>query len=69
MYGCGTSFEKKIPAIIHKNVGRDPYVMKINVFSTEPKDLQTIEAVDITNYLVLQTSNYTKQQIKAYKHL
>ena len=43
--------------------------MKMSDFLTDPKDLPTIEAVDITNYLVLQTSYYTKQQMKAYKSL
>ena len=55
--------------LIMKYIGRDPYLMKTSEFSTEPQDLPTIEAVDITNYLVLQTSYYTKQQMKAYKSL
>ena len=55
--------------LINKYVGCDPYLMKMRDFSTEPKDLPTIEAVDITNYLVLQTSYSTKQQTKAYKSL
>uniref|UniRef100_A0AAX7VVW2 tRNA-dihydrouridine(16/17) synthase [NAD(P)(+)]-like n=1 Tax=Astatotilapia calliptera TaxID=8154 RepID=A0AAX7VVW2_ASTCA len=38
-------------------------------YTTEVKDLPTIEAVDITNYLVLQTSYYTRQQMKAFKSL
>ncbi len=38
-------------------------------FSVELEDLPTVEAVDITNYLVLQTSYYTRQQMKAYKSL
>ncbi|CAM4622664.1 unnamed protein product [Leuciscus chuanchicus] len=33
------------------------------------KDLPTVEAVNITNYLVLQTSYCTRQQMKAYKSL
>ena len=67
LYGFRASFETKIQA--NKYVGRDPYHMKMSDFLTEPKDLPTIEAVDITNYLVLQTSYYTKQQMKAYKSL
>lgn len=55
--------------LINKYVGRDPYLIKRNEFSTEFADLPRIEAVDITNYLVLQTSFYTKQQMKAYKSL
>ncbi|XP_035998275.1 uncharacterized protein LOC118564393 isoform X2 [Fundulus heteroclitus] len=43
--------------------------MKMCEFSVDLKDLPTVEAVDITNYLVLQTSFYTKQQMKAYKSM
>ncbi|XP_051996015.1 uncharacterized protein LOC127653381 [Xyrauchen texanus] len=43
--------------------------MKMSEFSVELEDLPTVEAVDITNYLVLQTSYYTRQQMKAYKSL
>ncbi|CAL8302787.1 unnamed protein product [Arctogadus glacialis] len=55
--------------LVSKYVGSDPYLMKMSEFSGEYKDLPTIEAVDITNYLVLQTSYYTKQQMKAYKSM
>ncbi|XP_059426209.1 uncharacterized protein LOC132160583 [Carassius carassius] len=55
--------------LINRYVGRDPYLMKMSEFSVELKDLPTVEAVDITNYLVLQTSYYTRQQMKAYKSL
>ena len=54
---------------MNKYVARDPYLRKMSYFSTEPKDLPTIEAIDITNYLVLHTSYYTKQQMKAYKSM
>jgi len=43
--------------------------MKRSDFSTEAKYLPAIEAVDITNYLVLQTSFYTRIQMKAYKSM
>lgn len=55
--------------LINRYVGCDPYLMKMSEFSVELKDLPTVEAVDITNYLVLQTSYYTRQQMKAYKSL
>ena len=54
---------------MNRYVGCDPYLMKMGEFSVELKDLLTVEAVDITNYLVLQTSYYTRHQIKAYKSL
>ena len=41
--------------LISKYVGRDPYLIKKSEFSVEPKDLPTIEAVNITKYLVLHT--------------
>ncbi|CAI5669920.1 unnamed protein product [Oreochromis niloticus] len=55
--------------IVKKYIGRDPYSLKMSEYTTEVKDLPTIEAVDITNYLVLQTSYYTRQQMKAFKSL
>lgn len=60
---------KRYRQLITKYVGCDPYPMKISEFSSDIKDLSNIEALDITNYLVLQTSYYTKQQMKAYKCL
>ncbi|XP_062288031.1 uncharacterized protein LOC133993176 [Scomber scombrus] len=54
---------------IIKYVGCDPYMMKKSDFSTDLNDLPAIEAVDITNYLVLQTSFYSKEQMKAYKSM
>ena len=53
----------------NKYVGQDPYLMKKTDFSTELKDLPAIEAVVIRNYLVLQTSFYSKRQGKAYKSI
>lgn len=55
--------------LVNRYVGRDPFLMKMSEFSVELEDLPTVEAVDITNYLVLQTSYYTRQQMKAYKSL
>ena len=54
---------------VAKYAGRDPYLLKKTEFSKDLKDLPAIEAVDITNYLVLQTSFYTNQQMKAYKSM
>ncbi len=53
--------------LVNRYVGRDPFLMKMSEFSVELEDLPTVEAVDITNYLVVQTSYYTRQQMKAYK--
>lgn len=44
--------------LLNKSVKRDPNLMTRNDFSTEPKDLPTI------NSLVPQMSCYTKQQLK-----
>ncbi len=55
--------------LVNRYVGRDPFLMKMSEFSVELEDLPTVEAVDITNYLVLQTSYYTRQQMKAYTSL
>uniref|UniRef100_A0A1A8DBE7 SWIM-type domain-containing protein n=1 Tax=Nothobranchius kadleci TaxID=1051664 RepID=A0A1A8DBE7_NOTKA len=55
--------------LISRYVGRDPFIMKMSEFSKELRHLPTVEAVDITNYLVLQTFFYTVQQMKAYKRL
>lgn len=60
---------KRYVELVQKYIGRDPYLMKMSEFSQNRKDLPTIEAVDISNYLVLQTSYYTRQQMKAYKSL
>ncbi len=49
--------------------GVDPYTMKNPGFSTDYKDLPNVEFPDISNYLVVQTSFYSKQQMKAYKSL
>ncbi|KAL1279247.1 hypothetical protein QQF64_025920 [Cirrhinus molitorella] len=43
--------------------------MKKSEFSSELKYLPAIEAVDITNYLVVQTSFYSTKQMKAYKSM
>ena len=53
----------------NKNIGRDLYLMEKTDFSIELKYLLAIEAVDISNYLVLQTSVYSKQQMKANKSI
>ncbi|MEQ2183434.1 hypothetical protein GOODEAATRI_032457 [Goodea atripinnis] len=60
---------RRYKQLIDRYVGCDPYLIKLSEFSRKPQDLPLIEAVDITNYLVLQTSHYTKQQMKAYKSL
>ena len=49
--------------------GFDPYSLKNADFSEDPAQLPAVEYPDIVNYLVLQTSWATKQQMKAYKSL
>ena len=45
----------------------DPYLLKISECSNEFADFPAVEYPDIVNYLVLQTSWVTGQQMKAYK--
>lgn len=52
-----------------KYVRHDPYVMKWSNFSPELKDLAAIEAVNMSNYLVLQMASSSKQQKKEHNHL
>ena len=47
--------------------GVDLYTMQNPGFSTDYKDLPNVQFANISNYLVVQTSFYSKQQIKAYK--
>lgn len=54
---------------MHTNIGYDPYQMKKSEFSQHLTDLPGVEAIDITNYLVIQTPYYTASQMKAYKSL
>ncbi len=54
---------------LEKHIGYDPYTLRKSDFSYLLSDLPGVEAVDITNYLVLQTSYYTASQMKAYKSL
>lgn len=49
---------------IRTYVGSDLYVMKRNDFSAELKDLPAFEALDLSNYPVLQTSLYFRNQFK-----
>ena len=48
-------------------VGVDPASIPSDRFDQEC--LPSIEATDLVNYLVLETSYYTKQQFKCYKSL
>lgn len=51
---------------IERCMGCDPYKMKKSEFSHNLTDLLSVEAADITNDLILQTSYYTASQMKAY---
>ena len=52
-----------------KECGFDPYTLKPSDFVTDWNTLPEVEYPDIANYLVLQTSWITKEQVKAYKSL
>ena len=52
-----------------KACGFDPYFLKPSEFKEDLATLPAIEYPDIVNYLVLQTSWLTKNQMKAYKSL
>ena len=49
--------------------GLDPYILKTSDCSDNLTDFPSVEYPDIVNYLVLQTSWATGQQMKAYKSL
>ena len=49
--------------------GFDPYVLKKSECSEDLADYQSVEYPVIVNYLVLQTSWITGQQMKAYKSM
>lgn len=52
-----------------KVCGFDPYELKKSQFKDELKLWPSIEYPDIVNYLLVQTSWATKEQMKAYKSL
>lgn len=54
---------------ISNTLGYDPYNLNKSELSYDLEDLPGVEAIDITNYLVLQTSYYTASQMKAFKSL
>lgn len=58
-------YEFKVKAI----GGMDPYYIATSSLSFHPRDFPTVTNMDIVSYLVLTTSFYTKQQMKAYKSL
>ena len=47
----------------------DPYNVSNFLFSDSMELWPQIEFPDIANYLILSTSSYTKEQLKAYKSL
>ena len=49
--------------------GFDPYMLKKSEYSENLADYPSVEYPDIVNYLVLQTSWITGQQMKAYKSM
>ena len=49
--------------------GFDPYMLKKSECSEDLADYPSVEYPDIVNYLVLQTSWITGQQMKAYKSM
>lgn len=50
-------------------IGFDPYALKKSDFSEDFAMIPRVEYPDIVNYLVLQTSWATNQQMKAYKSM
>ena len=57
-------YEEKV-----KLCGFDPFVLKKSDFLEDTSIWPQVEYPDIVNYLVLQTSWATKEQMKAYKSL
>ncbi|KAJ8917000.1 hypothetical protein NQ315_012916, partial [Exocentrus adspersus] len=49
--------------------GLDPFVIQEKDISYDPKNFPPVTNMDLVSYLVLTTSYYTKQQMKAYKSL
>ena len=49
--------------------GIDPYSVSANFFSQSMTEWPAIEFPDIANYLLFSTSEFTKEQVKAYKSL
>ena len=49
--------------------GIDPYNVNASFFSQSEEKWPDIEFPDIINYLLLSSSKYTKEQLKAYKSL
>ena len=49
--------------------GHDPYKLPSDSLSKDPKVLPSITYPDIFNYLVMNPSPYTKEDLKAYKGL
>ena len=52
-----------------RKCGFDPYALKPSDFDADLNGLPEVEYPDIVNYLVLQTSWLSKEQMKAYKSL
>ena len=50
-------------------IGYDPYNVNKSDFSRDIHDLPAIQAIDLSCYLVHQTSYYTAKQMKAKKSL
>lgn len=54
---------------IQKIGGKDPYKLPSDSFSKDPKLLPSVTYPDIFNYLIMNPSPYTKEDLKAYKGL
>lgn len=50
-----------------RHVGNETYTLRKKIYSNKLSDLPGVEAINITNYPVLQTSYYTISQMKVYK--
>ena len=49
--------------------GQNPYLLKNDIFSSDPNSLPSISYPDIVNYLVYYPSPYTLEDLRCYKGL
>lgn len=52
---------------IRKCGGTDPYTIKPNTLSSNPKDFPQVTIYDITDYMIHSVSSYTKRFFENYK--
>lgn len=52
---------------VRKCGGIDPYTIKPNTLSSDPKDFPQVTIYDITDYMIHSMSSYTKRCFENYK--